>query len=230
MVLNYREYVSLLIVWPEHSADRILLTHSTLFSISLQRLRALEDDLRTARARSDEKTAEASSVREELVREQGLSAVSQERAAVSERQLSIAQERLGEIPSETLRCDSYLYCSSALLLTLHVCLSKFSLLLCHRTSIALGLISMICNLLYAPLGTLLGTQVIDSVVASEAAQRDVALDRALAEVESLQSRLTEAEKHAEQFRLIGTSTEGMLRELRERSAASKVAQEEEVSR
>ena len=36
-------------------------------------------------------------MREELVREQGLSAVSQERAAVSERQLSIAQERLGEI-------------------------------------------------------------------------------------------------------------------------------------
>ena len=67
------------------------------FTTALQRLRALEDDLRSARARSDEKTAEASSVREELVREQGLSAVSQERAAVSERQLSIAQERLGEI-------------------------------------------------------------------------------------------------------------------------------------
>jgi hypothetical protein len=58
----------------------------------------MEDDLRSSRARADEKTAEASSLREELVREQGLSAVSQERAAVSERQLSIAQERLGESP------------------------------------------------------------------------------------------------------------------------------------
>jgi hypothetical protein len=90
--------------------------------------------------------------------------------------------------------------------------------------------SVIYDSIHAPAGTLLGTQVIDSVVASEAAQRDVALDRALAEVESLQSRLVEAEKHAEQFRLIGTSTEGILRELRERSAASKVAQEEELLR
>lgn len=63
---------------------------------SSQRLRALEDDLRAARMRADERTAEASSAREQLVREQGLSAAAQERAAVSERQLSIAQERLGE--------------------------------------------------------------------------------------------------------------------------------------
>lgn len=71
---------------------------------------------------------------------------------------------------------------------------------------------------------------IDSVVAAEAAQRDVALERALAEVESLQSRLEEAERHAEQFRLIGSSTESMLRELRDRSATSKEAQELELSK
>ena len=47
--------------------------------------------------RADERTAEASSAREQLVREQGLSAAAQERAAVSERQLSIAQERLSKL-------------------------------------------------------------------------------------------------------------------------------------
>lgn len=46
--------------------------------------------------RADERSAEASNARELLVREQGLSAAAQDRAAVSERQLSIAQERLGE--------------------------------------------------------------------------------------------------------------------------------------
>jgi hypothetical protein len=69
---------------------------------SLQRLRALEDDLRAARMRADERTAEASSAREQLVREQGLSAAAQERAAVSERQLSIAQERLGKARVKSL--------------------------------------------------------------------------------------------------------------------------------
>ena len=40
----------------------------------------------------------------------------------------------------------------------------------------------------------------------------------------------QAERHTEQFRLIGSSTENMLKELRERSAASKAAQETEVAR
>lgn len=71
---------------------------------------------------------------------------------------------------------------------------------------------------------------IDSVVAAESAQRDVALERALAEVDSLQTRLAEAEKHTEQFRLLGVNTEGMLKELRERSAANRAAQEEEIAR
>ena len=84
--------------------------------------------------------------------------------------------------------------------------------------------------IYLLSGAFLGNQVIDSVVAAEAAQRDVALERALAEVESLQSRLEEAERHTEQFRLIGSSTEMMLRELRDRSAMSKEAQELELSK
>ena len=58
-------------------------------------MRTLEDDLRAARASADAKTQEAISARENLVREQGLSAAAMERAALSERQLAIAQDRLG---------------------------------------------------------------------------------------------------------------------------------------
>lgn len=127
-------------------------------------------------------------------------------------------------PFQASRCGSYYLSTPVFLHSLHS----------HPTSSLASTQSNILWLCYdfldASAGTLLGNQVIDSVVASEAAQRDVALDRALAEVESLQSRLSEAEKHGEQFRLIGTTTEGMLRELRERSAASKVAQEEELLR
>lgn len=136
-------------------------------------MRTLEDDLRAARLRADERAQEASAARELLVREQGISTAAQERAAVSERQLGIAQDRLG---------------------------------------------------------VLQGTQVIDNLAASEAAQTDVALERALAEVENLKGRIVEAEKHTEQFRLIGSSTEAMLKELRERSMVSKAAQELEVKR
>ena len=71
---------------------------------------------------------------------------------------------------------------------------------------------------------------IDSIVAAESAQRDVALERALAEVDSLQSRLSEAERHTEQFRLLGVNTESMLKELRERTAINRAAQEEEIAR
>jgi Asp-tRNA(Asn)/Glu-tRNA(Gln) amidotransferase B subunit len=80
------------------------------------------------------------------------------------------------------------------------------------------------------LGVLQGTQVIDNLAASEAAQTDVALERALTEVENLRGRLVEAERHTEQFRLIGASTEAMLKELRERSLGSKEAQEVELRR
>ena len=101
-----------------------------------ERVRALEDDLREVRARADEKTLQASAAREELVREQGISQAARERSAILERQLTIAQERLGV----------------------------------ER-----------------------GVQVLDSAMATEAAERDVALDRAVAEIENLKQRLAAAE-------------------------------------
>ena len=133
-----------------------------------ERVRALEDDLREARTRADEKTLQASAAREELVgqlfdtlcwysnyqhtlihlintlfhpplrkvREQGISQAARERSAILERQLTIAQERLGV----------------------------------ER-----------------------GVQVLDSALATEAAERDVALDRAVAEIENLKQRLAAAE-------------------------------------
>jgi hypothetical protein len=90
--------------------------------------------LRIARLRADERSIEASAAREELVREQAISVAAQERAALSERQLGMAQERLGAMQ---------------------------------------------------------GTHIVDSIVAAEAAQKDVALERALAEGESLKGRLVE---------------------------------------
>ena len=70
------------------------------------------------------------------VREQGISQAARERSAILERQLTIAQERLGA----------------------------------ER-----------------------GAQVLDSAMATEAAERDVALDRAVAEIENLKQRLAAAE-------------------------------------
>jgi nucleoprotein TPR len=59
-----------------------------------QRLRCLEDDLRSAKSRLDEKTSEATAVSSELIREQCIAKAAQERSSLLEKQLSIAQERL----------------------------------------------------------------------------------------------------------------------------------------
>ena len=80
------------------------------------------------------------------------------------------------------------------------------------------------------LGAERGAQIVDASLATEAAERDVAFERAVAEIESLKQRLAAAEGHAEQFRRIGATTEGLLKDLRERSAAAKEAQEAEVAR
>jgi chromosome segregation ATPase len=136
-----------------------------------QRIQSLEEDLRAARARVDERTAELSVIKDELARERATALAAQERSAVLERQLSMAQERLSAAQ---------------------------------------------------------GSHVMDSVVASETAERELAFERAKAEIESLTGRLAEAEAHAEQFRRIGGATEAALKELRERTTAAKEAQEAEV--
>ena len=57
------------------------------------------------------------------------------------------------------------------------------------SSPSLFILSLSLSLLSS--GALQGTQVIDTAIASEAAQKDVALERSLAEVESLKNRLEE---------------------------------------
>lgn len=93
-----------------------LMTHQLLYYLNyshafypFQRMRSLEDDLRAARASADTKTQDATSARESLVREQGLCAAALERAALSERQLAIAQDRLGGTIG--MHCALALFCS-----------------------------------------------------------------------------------------------------------------------
>jgi len=62
-----------------------------------QKVRSLEEELRSARAKLEEKASDFASAREELIREQGVSKAAQERANVLERQLSVAQERIAAV-------------------------------------------------------------------------------------------------------------------------------------
>lgn len=63
-------------------------------AIDSQKIKVLEDDLRSVRARLDQKISESTSLSEALAREQGLLRAAQERAAIIERQLQITQESL----------------------------------------------------------------------------------------------------------------------------------------
>lgn len=59
-----------------------------------QRVHGLEEELKMERSRSEERSSEISTVREELIREQMRSSASLERSQIFEKQLEIAQERL----------------------------------------------------------------------------------------------------------------------------------------
>lgn len=62
-----------------------------------QKIRSLDEDVRSSREKLEEKIREYTAVKEDLLREQGLSRAAQERGSVLEQQLSMAQERLGTI-------------------------------------------------------------------------------------------------------------------------------------
>lgn len=137
-----------------------------------QKIRSLEDDCANLRRRLEDATADLSAQREELIRSTSVSQAAQEREALLERQLTLAQEQIGSVR---------------------------------------------------------GAAVVAGANAEDSATRDLQLDRALKETESLRAQVAAAELHAEQFRKIGVSTEAMLKELRERSAASKGAMEEQIN-
>merc|ERR1719498_119456 len=57
----------------------------------------------------------------------------------------------------------------------------------------------------------------DSIVAADAAQREQELENALREIEALKGQLSVAEGHVEQYRKISTTTENMLKSLRQKT-------------
>ncbi len=79
------------------------------------------------------------------------------------------------------------------------------------------------------IGSIHGAQTMASVRAEDAALKDMQLEKAEKDVESLRAQLAAAEQHVEQFRKIGASTEAMLKELRERSSATKSALEAKIA-
>lgn len=135
-----------------------------------QRLKALEDDLRSARSRADERAAELSSLKEEVLRCDGTARAAQERCSLLEKQLTLSQERLESVQ---------------------------------------------------------GSQTMDTILQREAAEREAALEQALAEVASLKTQLVSEKCHAEQFQQISAKTEATLKELQRRSEEIKAAQDDE---
>jgi hypothetical protein len=141
--------------------------------ITGQRIASLTEDVRGLRAQLDAKAEELSSLRIDYVREQGVSKASQERSALLEKQLALAQERVG---------------------------------------------------------TLQGVAVTGSALANDLSSKELALEQAQGQVASLASQLAAAESHAEQYRRISVSTEARLKELQERSAATKEVFDAEIAK
>ena len=75
-----------------------------------------------------------------------------------------------------------------------------------------------------------GSQIIESSMANDYTAKELALERAQAEIEALKQQLTSTEVHAEQFRKISASNETALKELRAKVAAAESQQEAEVAR
>jgi nucleoprotein TPR len=156
----------------QHTLDKVRREHSETVMMHEQKIQTQEEELRILRGSLEQRAESISSLREDIARERGLTETAQERAAVMEKQLAIAQDRLSAIQ---------------------------------------------------------GVHTADSILAAENAQREVELDQARSECEALRAQLIVAEKHADQYRKISASTEGLLKDLRERSSATRAAHEEEIA-
>ena len=113
-----------------------------------QRSKVTEDELRLLRNRLEQKTAEVSSLSEQLGRDQVLTQASQDRCNLLEKQLNITQDRIAQMQ---------------------------------------------------------GTQIIDSSIANDITVKELALEKALSEIEALKQQLTSSEVHADQFRKISVA-------------------------
>lgn len=75
-----------------------------------------------------------------------------------------------------------------------------------------------------------GTQIIDSSIANDITVKELALEKALSEIEALKHQLTSSEVHADQFRKISVANETALKDIRTRAEAMQTAQEAELLR
>ena len=75
-----------------------------------------------------------------------------------------------------------------------------------------------------------GTQIIDSSIANDITVKELALEKALSEIEALKNQLASSEVHADQFRKISVANETALKDIRTRAEALQTAQEAELLR
>lgn len=75
-----------------------------------------------------------------------------------------------------------------------------------------------------------GSQIIETSIANDYTAKELALERAQAEIEALKQQVTSTESHAEQFRKISAANETALKDLRAKVAAAQAEQEAEVAR
>ena len=75
-----------------------------------------------------------------------------------------------------------------------------------------------------------GTQIIDSSIANDITVKELALEKALSEIEALKHQLASSEVHADQFRKISVANETALKDIRTRAEALQTAQEAELLR
>jgi nucleoprotein TPR len=76
----------------------------------------------------------------------------------------------------------------------------------------------------------MGTQIVESSLSDELSQKELALERAVAEIQSLKTQILNSEAHVEQFRKLSAANEAALNELRSRVSSSQAAQELELAR
>ena len=79
------------------------------------------------------------------------------------------------------------------------------------------------------LASIHGSNTLDLVAVADAAQNEMALSKALGEIESLRSQLVASEEHVNQFKLISLATEKTLAELREKFSSIRKELENELN-
>ena len=140
-------------------------------AIDEQKSKAVDDELRSLRTKLEVKVSEVSSLNEAIIKEQSVAKASQERSALLEKQLTIAQDKL--------------------------------------------------NMLQ-------GNSIVESLIEKEMAEKEIALQQAKNEVESLRSQLQSAEIHVDQFRKLSSANEQALKDIHTKFQEFQVRAEQEV--